>query len=323
MEFSTVEQISRPDAEGDVANLATLSRLYPRNDKWQHTLSQSVTCRGQGLHTGCQVGVTLRPAPPNFGIRFRRTDLNGFEIPAEVSQVAHVSYATTLMRLGVMVATVEHLLSALYGYGIDNAIVELDSLEVPIMDGSALPFARLIEEAGREMQAAPRVFLRVLSPVEVHDGERKILLEPSESFSIHSTIEFNHPVIGKQHYDFQLNHTKDYLNEIAPARTFGFEREIDSLRAAGLIRGGSLENAIVLSDDGILNAEGLRFADEFARHKILDIIGDLALIGYPLKARVSAERSGHALHSQLVSHLMRQPECWELQEEKISIPATV
>jgi UDP-3-O-[3-hydroxymyristoyl] N-acetylglucosamine deacetylase len=295
-----------------------LSSLVPV----QHTLKRAVSCSGSGLHTGCDVQLTLLPAPPNTGIVFCRTDLSGFEIPATIEHVAHVSYATTLMRLGVMVATVEHLLSALAGCRVDNCLVELDSLEVPIMDGSSIEFVSLIEEAGVIEQSAARTYLRVLERIEAHDGNRSISIEPAvagdDEFSIFSTIDFSHPLIGRQHCEYRAD-PANYTDQIAPARTFGFEREIETLRKAGLIRGGSLENAIVLSDTGLLNPEPLRFADEFARHKVLDIIGDLALIGWPIIGRVRAERSGHALHSQLVSQLLRHAGSWELVEQTLGL----
>jgi len=281
----------------------------------QRTLKESISCQGRGLHTGCDVKMTLKPAPPNTGICFQRTDLSNFEIPALIEYVARVSYATTLMRLGVMVATVEHLLSALAGCQIDNCIVELDSLEVPIMDGSSREFITLIKAAGVVEQSAARVCLKVLAPLEVCDGNRRIKIEPAEEFSINSLIDFPHPLIGKQMFSYNPNKT-DYINEVAPARTFGFTKELDALRQVGLIRGGSLENAIVLTENGLLNTEALRFIDEFARHKVLDILGDLALIGRPIIGRVTAERSGHALHAQLVSQLLRDSSSWKLIEQE-------
>lgn len=280
----------------------------------QRTIKQAVSCQGQGLHTGCKVNMTLKPAPPNSGVCFRRVDLSGFEIPASVEYVAKVAYATTLMRLGVMVATVEHLLSALAGCQIDNCIVELDSLEVPIMDGSAKEFIKLINSAEIIEQSAKRVCLKVQETVEVKDTNRWIKIEPAEELSINSVIDFSHPLIGKQQLDYQFN-VASYIKEIALARTFGFSKELDTLRKAGLIRGGSLENAIVLTEDGLMNEEGLRFSDEFARHKILDILGDLALAGRPIIGRVTAERSGHGLHAQLVSQLLRSPNSWQLVEQ--------
>ncbi|MBI4852984.1 MAG: UDP-3-O-acyl-N-acetylglucosamine deacetylase [Acidobacteria bacterium] len=280
----------------------------------QRTIKHTVSCQGQGLHTGCQVKMTLKPAPPNSGIRFRRIDLSEFEIPASIEYVAKVAYATTLMRLGVMVATVEHLLSALAGCQIDNCIVELDSLEVPIMDGSAGEFINLIKSADIIEQSAKRVCLKVLEPIEVSDGNRWIKIEPAQALSINSTIDFSHPLIGRQEFNYQFSFSS-YIKEIALARTFGFVKELDALRKAGLIRGGSLENAIVLTEDGLMNSEGLRFVDEFARHKVLDILGDLALAGRPIIGKVTAERSGHALHAQLVSQLLRNPNSWQLVEQ--------
>ncbi|MEW6735420.1 MAG: UDP-3-O-acyl-N-acetylglucosamine deacetylase [Acidobacteriota bacterium] len=297
-----------------------LTHQYPISTIVQQTLGQSVDCAGRGLHTGCDVQLTLHPAPPNTGIKFRRSDLQGFEIPATIDQVARVSYATTLMRLGVMVATVEHLLSALAGCQIDNCIVELDSLEVPILDGSAAEFVALIAAAGIVAQPASRIYLRVLEPVEVHDGNRSIMIGPAKEFLIDSTIEFSHPLIGRQNCFYQAS-LGNYAVEIAPARTFGFESEIDALRRAGLIRGGSLDNAVVLTDKGLLNPTPLRFQDEFARHKVLDILGDLALVGWPIIGRVRAERSGHALHAQLVAQLLRQTTAWELVEQPQALSA--
>lgn len=293
-----------------------ITRNFTSNQisKAQRTIKNTVSCQGRGLHTGCEVKMTLKPAPLNSGICFRRIDLSEFEIPASIEYVARVSYATTLMRLGVMVATVEHLLSALLGCQIDNCIVELDSLEVPIMDGSAREFINLIKSADVIEQSAARVCLKVLEPVEVSDANRWIKIEPAEELSINSTIDFSHPLIGKQQLDYQFSFDS-YTEEIASARTFGFTKELDALRRAGLIRGGSLENAIVLTEDGLMNEEGLRFADEFARHKVLDILGDLALAGRPIIGRVTAERSGHALHAQLVSHLLRSPRSWQLVEQ--------
>lgn len=279
----------------------------------QRTIKKTVSCSGVGLHTGCRVQMSLHPAAPDTGIVFRRRDLSNFEVSANIDNVARVNYATTLMRLGVMVATVEHLVSALAGYHIDNCIVELNSLEVPIMDGSARDFIELLECAGVEEQAAPRVYLRVLERVEVSDGNRRMAIEPYMGLRIDSTIEFQHPVIGRQRYLYEASPAA-YAQEIARARTFGFEREIEALRSSGLIKGGSLENAIVLGDDGILNPEPIRYRDEFARHKILDIIGDLALVGWPVLGRITALRSGHGLHAMLVSRLLQQTDAWELCE---------
>ncbi|MCI0490090.1 MAG: UDP-3-O-acyl-N-acetylglucosamine deacetylase [Blastocatellia bacterium] len=280
----------------------------------QTTLQRAVSAGGQGLHTGEHARITLSPAPAYTGYVFRRTDLNDFEIPAAPQYVARVSYATTLMRQGVMIATVEHLLAALAGSHIDNCIIEIDSLEVPILDGSAEPFIEMIESAGRTTLEAPRQFLRVLKRVEVADGNRRMSLSPARGFSISCLIEFAHPMIGIQRREIELTDGQ-FSEHVAPARTFGFLGEIESLQNSGLIRGGSLDNAIVLTPEGgIMNREGLRFADEFVRHKIIDIIGDLALLGMPVLGRVEAERSGHGLHTALVSRVLRDDSAWEITD---------
>jgi len=259
------------------------------------------------------VAIQLGPAPAYTGIVFRRVDLEDFEIPASPQYVAHVSYATALVRKGVLVATVEHLLAALFGCGVDNAIVELDGFEVPIMDGSAAPFVELIQAAGVLRLDAPRQYLRILKPVEVTDDGKSMVISPAPAFSIHCTIEFDHPLIGRQQREV-LVREEVFTREIAPARTFGFFHEVESLRKLGLIRGGSLENAIVLTQDGLLNPDRLRFPDEFVRHKIIDLIGDMALLGRPILGRVTAVCAGHALHNALVTKLLRDPLAWEFTE---------
>lgn len=280
----------------------------------QTTIAQPVEVSGVGLHTGAEVRLKLCPALAYTGIRFRRVDLDGFEVPASPQYVAHVSYATALVRRGVLVATVEHLLAALFGCQVDNAIIELDGLEVPIMDGSAAPFVNLIREAGVVTLDAPRQYLRILKPVQVKDEDRSLLIKPAPVLSIQCTIEFDHPLIGRQQREMAVVQ-ETFVREIAPARTFGFLQEVESLRKMGLIRGGSLENAIVLTQDGLLNPEGLRFPDEFVRHKIIDLIGDLALLGRPVLGRLEAVKTGHALHNALVAKLLRDPQAWELLEE--------
>ncbi|MER3427060.1 MAG: UDP-3-O-[3-hydroxymyristoyl] N-acetylglucosamine deacetylase [Pyrinomonas sp.] len=280
----------------------------------QMTLAREMEIRGTGLHTAVDVTVRLRPAPPDTGYVFIRMDLGGFEIPASIEYVANCSYATTLMRTGVMLSTVEHLLAALRGMGIDNAYIEVDNLEIPIMDGSAEPFVALIERAGVVEQQAARHALRVLRRVSVEQGERRISIEPALSYEIDCTIDFAHPVIGRQRYRVNELDQSLFAREIAPARTFGFTAEIEQLRRANLIRGGSLDNAIVLSPDGVLNPSGLRYRDEFVRHKVLDIIGDLALVGLPIIGRVTAERSGHLLHALLMTRLLRDARAWEIIE---------
>ena len=264
------------------------------------------------------VHVRLLPAPPDTGYVFRRTDLGGFEIPATVESVAHCSYATTLMRTGVMLSTVEHLLAALRGSGVDNAFIDVDNLEVPIMDGSAEVFTDMIDQAGVMNQQLTRRALLVRQKVSVENGNRRISLEPSDEYEIDCLIDFPHPLIGVQHRCFIVNDGA-FGREIAAARTFGFTEEIEALRRANLIRGGSLDNAIVLTKDGMLNETALRFTDEFVRHKILDIIGDLALLGMPLLGRVKAERSGHIMHAALMSTLLRNREAWDIVDMPVPV----
>lgn len=255
--------------------------------------------------------VRLVPAPPDTGYVFRRTDLGGFEIPANVESVAHCGYATTLMRTGVMLSTVEHLLAALRGSNVDNVFIEVDNLEIPILDGSAEVFAEMIERAGIIEQPLARRALLVRERVAFEQGNRKISVEPADSYQIDCLIDFAHPMIGVQRFSLELNDGA-FNREIAPARTFGFTAEIEELQRSNLIRGGSLDNAIVLTPEGMMNKEELRFRDEFVRHKILDIIGDLALLGMPLLGRVSAERSGHIMHAGLMSKLLRVRSAWDI-----------
>ncbi|MGH9326495.1 MAG: UDP-3-O-acyl-N-acetylglucosamine deacetylase [Terriglobia bacterium] len=277
----------------------------------QQTLAAPVKLSGIGLHTGVPVNLVLTPAPANTGIVFKRVDLEGFAIKARAQNVAHVSYATSLMSKGVLISTTEHLLSALCALGVDNVYAELDNLEVPIMDGSALPFAREIERVGLRRQRARRDFVQILRPIEIVDGAKQIAIYPSRRFRITYSIEFTHPLIGKQRVEFSLD-PESYVKEIAAARTFGFFDEVETLRKAGLVRGGSLENAVVLSRDAVMNPEGLRFADEFARHKVLDLVGDLALLGHPVLGHLVAHRAGHAMHYALVSRLLGEKAAWRL-----------
>lgn len=279
--------------------------------EYQHTIASPISLKGIGLHTGVPVTLRLTPAPANTGIIFKRTDLDNFLIEARARNVARVSYATSLMKKGVLISTTEHLLSALAAAGVDNAFAELDNLEVPIADGSALPFAEMICKAGRKRQRAKRTFARVLRPIEVIEGGKRIAVSPADEFQVTYRILFPHPLIGEQKIEFTRSHG-DYVTEIAPARTFGFIDEVEMLRKSGLIQGGSLENAVVLTRDGVLNPEGLRFADEFCRHKVLDLIGDLALLGHPLIGHVVADRAGHAVHAALVDKLLKQKDSWEL-----------
>ena len=277
----------------------------------QTTIARAFEARGIGLHTNQLARVVVHPAPAYTGYLFRRSDLNLFEIPATPQSVTHVSYATTIMKSGVMISTIEHLLSALYGCGIDNALIDVDSLEVPILDGSSREWVERIAEAGTAELIAPRNHLRVLKRIAVAEKDRTMSIEPADEFRIECEIDFPHPMIGTQQYTLSLNADR-YRQEIAPARTFGFLHELEMLQRNGLARGGSLENAIALTPEGILNPEPLRFPDEFVRHKILDIIGDLALCGLPLLGAVQAVRSGHGLHTMLLSALLREESAWEI-----------
>ena len=270
-----------------------------------------------GLHSGAPVKLRILPAPANTGIVFRRVDLDAFEVEAIGRNVARVSYATSLMKKGVLISTTEHLLSALVGMRIDNAIVELDNLELPILDGSARPFVDLIRRAGIRKQRRARTYLRVLKALEVHEGNKFIGIYPADRYSVSYTINFPHPMIGREAFTLELTNGQ-YVSQIAPARTFGFLHEAEALRQQGLIRGASTENALVLTREGLQNPP-LRYSDEFVRHKILDLIGDLALIGRQVLGNVVADRAGHAMHTALVSRLLRDRTLWEettLAEER-------
>lgn len=284
----------------------------------QTTLKKSVSAKGVGLHTGVDVSMALRPAPENTGYVFVRTDLDNFEIPGSVEYISHCSYATTLLRKGVVLSTCEHLLAALRGSGVDNCFIELDNIEIPIMDGSSENFIELIEEAGIEEQQSPRHFLAVKEKVEFTHGDRKMSVEPSDKYEIECLIDFPHPFIEKQKFHFVFENGS-FGRQIASARTFGFTKEIEMLRKANLAQGGSLDNAIVLTENGMLNESPLRFQDEFVRHKILDIIGDFALLGMPILGKITAEKSGHAVHASLMSKLLKNERAWEVVE---ALPAT-
>ncbi len=277
----------------------------------QTTLKKAIDVSGVGLHTGVEVNMTLRPAPENTGYIFVRTDLDNFEIPASVEYISHCSYATTLMRRGVVLSTCEHLLSALRGCGVDNCFIDLDNIEIPILDGSSENFVELIENAGIIEQNSPRRTLLIKERVEIDSQGRKMTVEPAENFEIDCVIDFPHPFINRQTFNFVLDNGS-FSREIASARTFGFTHEIEMLRKANLALGGSLDNAIVLTESGMLNETPLRFNDEFVRHKILDIIGDLALLGMPVKGKFTAEKSGHAIHAQLMSKLLKSEDSWEI-----------
>ncbi|MCB1024023.1 MAG: UDP-3-O-acyl-N-acetylglucosamine deacetylase [Acidobacteria bacterium] len=281
----------------------------------QKTLAKSVKAEGIGLHTGVEVNIKLKPAPPNTGYIFIRTDLDNFEIPASAEYISHCSYATTLLRKGVLLSTCEHLLSALRGIGVDNCFIELDNIEIPIMDGSSENFIELIEKAGIREQNASRKYFRVKETVAFVQGDRKMSVSPSEDFEIDCLIDFEHPFINQQTFHFVLDNGS-FGREIASARTFGFTQEIEMLRKANLAQGGSLDNAIVLTADGMLNENPLRFKDEFVRHKILDIIGDFALLGMPMLGKITAEKSGHAIHASMMSKLLKTESAWEIVESQ-------
>jgi UDP-3-O-[3-hydroxymyristoyl] N-acetylglucosamine deacetylase len=262
-----------------------------------------------GLHSGAEVHLRLLPAPPGTGIVFRRVDLDGFEIEATSRNVARVSYATSLMKKGVLISTTEHLLSAFTGLGIDNAFVELDNLELPILDGSAQPFVDLIQKAGIRKQRRPRKYMKILRELEMREGNKFISVYPADSYSVSYSINFPHPLIGKETFQVELSNGS-YLHKIAPARTFGSRADEKAMRNMGLIRGASRENCIVLTRDGLENGP-LRFPDEFVRHKVLDLVGDLALLGKPILGKIVADRAGHAMHTALVSRILRDQSLWE------------
>lgn len=294
--------------------MQSLSRVNER------TIATAIEFRGVGLHTGEPAAMRILPAPPGKGIIFRRVDLDNFEIRADVASVARVAYATTLMKKGVWISTVEHVLSALYGIGIDNAYVELNNFEVPILDGSALPFTKAIEQAGFAYQNRSRRYLRIKRPYILEEQGKTIGIFPSNTFSIRYEINFPHPLIGEQKLEVELGE-ENFAKLIAPARTFGFYHEVEKLQTSGLIRGGSLENAIVLTESGMLNDTELRFPDEFVRHKILDLLGDFALIGQAVLGRLVANRAGHALHTRFVAELLDNSTHWEIAEHASAVTA--
>lgn len=279
--------------------------------RFETTVQRPVEASGVGLHSGVPVRIRILPAPPSTGIVFLRTDLDRFPVPASWEHVARVSYATSLMRQGVLISTTEHLLSVFYSMGVDNAYVEIDNLEVPILDGSGLPFVQLIQSAGLKVHRRRRRYLRIRRPVSVEGGGKRITILPSDRFLLTCDIYFEHPLVGRQSLEMEVTPER-YASGIAPARTFGFSWELDQMRDMGLIRGATLENAVCFDRTSVLNPEGLRFPDECCRHKALDLIGDLALIGKPLLGHVIAERAGHAMHVALVAKIMSDPTLYEV-----------
>jgi UDP-3-O-[3-hydroxymyristoyl] N-acetylglucosamine deacetylase len=279
--------------------------------RFETTVQRPVEAKGVGLHSGVPVSIRILPAPPSTGIVFLRTDLDNFSVPASWRYVARVSYATSLMRQGVLISTTEHLLSVFYSMGVDNAYVEIDNLEVPILDGSGLPYVELLCAAGLKSYRRRKRFLLVRRPVTVEQGSKRITILPADRFLLTCDVFYDHPLIGKQSLDMEVTPER-YAQEIAPARTFGFAHELDQMRDMGLIRGASLDNAVCFNRETVENPEGLRFPDECCRHKALDLIGDLALIGKPLLGHVIAERAGHAMHAALVSRIMSDPSLYEI-----------
>ncbi len=297
----------------------------------QRTLKSLIRAAGVGLHSGVKVNMVLRPAAPDTGIVFRRVDLDPVvDLPASALMVGDTRMCSCLERDGAKVGTIEHLMSAFAGLGIDNAFVDLDAAEVPILDGSASPFVFLIQSAGIEEQSAAKKFIRIKRPIEVREADRSgdkwARFEPHEGFRLTFSIVFNHPAIDRTGQEVTIDFAEDsYVREVARARTFGFMQEVEWLRENGLALGGGLDNAVVLDEYRVLNGEGLRYGDEFVKHKVLDAIGDLYLLGHPLLASFTAHKSGHALNNALARELLAQPEAWEYVsfENETEVPQTV
>ncbi len=276
---------------------------------YERTIRTPIECSGVGLHSGARATLRILPAPAGTGIVFRRTDLDNFEVEAVSRNVAKVSYATSLMKQGVLISTTEHLLSACVGIGLDNAFVELDNLELPMLDGSAQPFVDMISAAGLRQQRRKRVYLKILRPYEMREGDKTIGIYPADNYTVSYSINFPHPLIGHECFRVELSNGS-YVEQIAAARTFGFLEQQQAMLNLGLIRGASRENCLVLTRDGIDNGP-LRYPDEFVRHKVLDLIGDLALFGKRIFGYVKADRAGHAMHTAIVSRVLRDPTYWE------------
>lgn len=291
----------------------------------QRTLKNTIRATGVGLHTGDKIYLTLKPAPVNTGIVFRRVDLDPpVELPALAENVGDTTLSTTLVKGDVRVSTVEHLLSAMAGLGIDNAWVELTAPEVPIMDGSAGPFVFLLQSAGIEEQDAPKKFIRILKPIEVRAGDKVASFAPFNGFKVSFSIDFDHPAFNDRELTAEIDFSStSFVKEVSRARTFGFMHEIEYLRNRGLAQGGSVDNAIVIDENGVLNQDGLRYDDEFVKHKVLDAIGDLYLLGQSLIGEFRAHKSGHALNNQLLHELLNRKDSWEVvtfEENDVSAP---
>lgn len=279
---------------------------------YQRTVLKPASCTGVGVHSGRKVNLTVKPAPTNHGIRFIRTDLPGNPgVTAHFNNVVDTSLATVIGSEGCIVSTIEHLMASFAGLGIDNAIVEVDAYELPIMDGSAGPFTAMIRSAGIENQDAPRHFFHFIEPIELSENGKSVCIYPSNSFTINCTIAYDHPLIGEQTLVVDVDEDT-FEKQISTARTFGFYHEVEMLKRYGLARGGSLDNAIVIDkDDGILNEGELRFSDEFVRHKILDCIGDFSLLGMPMLGRIVATRSGHAFNHAFLEKIFSEKKAWK------------
>jgi len=287
----------------------------------QQTIRRPVKCTGVGLHSGARVALSLLPAPPDSGIVFIRKDVDaGVKVDALIKNIRPALLSTVVGVDGVQVHTTEHVLAAATGLGIDNLYIEVDAPELPVMDGSAAPFVKMMLDSGISTQERSRAFLKIVRPIEVSDGDKSISIRPASTSSITYTIDYDHPMIRRQGYRYRESQ-EAFVRDIAPARTFGFLREVEALWDAGLGLGGSLENTLILSDDGLLNEEGLRFSNEFVRHKILDLIGDMALLGLPFIGELVAVRSGHALHARLVDKILESRDRWILLSTDTMVPA--
>ena len=289
--------------------------------RFQQTIRKPAACSGVGIHSGCRASLLLLPAPPDTGIVFIRKDIGGSpRIPVTIKNIRPALLSTTVGVDGVQVQTIEHLLAAAAGLGIDNLFVEVDAPELPALDGSAKPFVSLMLEAGIVSQDRRQNYLKIVRPIEVIDGNKRIAIRPASESSVTYTIDYAHPLIGRQVYDYAWSRDA-FVEGIAPARTFGFLREVEALWEAGLGLGGSLQNTLILSEEGLLNEGGLRFADEFVRHKVLDLIGDMMLLGIPVIGEIEAVRSGHALHARLVTRILESRDNWILVSSQAPVPA--
>lgn len=301
--------------------MRSMKKQNPFHSPYQHRLKRVAVCEGVGLHTGAMVKLSLHPAPADTGIVFYRSDLPGSPaIPARAAQVSETRLGTSLTANGVSVATVEHLIAALWGMGVDNALITLNGPEVPIMDGSSEPFMALLRKVGLKRQSAPRQFLEVTAPVSAELGDSRLEILPHDGFRLEIEVDYAHPEIGRQFAacDFSRD---SFADSLARARTFGFAHEVEALKTMGLARGGSLANAIVLDETRVLNEEGLRFDDEFVRHKALDCLGDLFLTGYRLRGRILARKPGHQINTMLAQRLLDQRHKWQLVEMTETAPA--